>query len=190
MHHTLDTLDGTLWLAEPARLRLAIALASSRPCPSARELAKIRRKRLDVARQCAARAVRGVKGRVGVIPIHGPVEQRLSAAGEKAGAVSTEEIGMAFDALLADKSVQAVVLHIDSPGGTSYGTEELADKIYAARGQKPCYALSDSDVLFAAFGSARPRSTSPARPAGTWGAWASTRCTSTRRRPWKPRAWK
>ncbi len=169
----LKSLDGTKWLCEPKRLELAILrVASMRPCPSTREVVRLRRERLEEAGQACARAldasgidfpeeeqlaaggkqaIRAANGRVGVIPIHGPVSQRMDAALEKAGGTSLEEVGVAFDALMRDKSIGAIILHTDSPGGSSYGTEELADKIYSARGQKPVYACADSMAASAAY---------------------------------------
>src|SRR5687767_8826330 len=131
----LKSLDGTHWLMEPGRLRRAVEQVARCPtCPTARELVELRRLRLEESRQVSARAIRAQKGKVGIIPIHGPVEQRMSASLEKTGGTSLEEVGVAFDVLLADPQVASIVFHIDSPGGSSYGTEELADKIFAARG--------------------------------------------------------
>ena len=38
-----------------------------------------------------------------------------------------------------DVSVDSIILDIDSPGGTIYGVQELADAIYKARDRKPIY---------------------------------------------------
>ena len=99
----------------------------------------------------APRAIRAVKGKVGVIPIHGPVDQRMSSGLMKAGGTSIEFIAAAFDVMLAKADIGAIVLNIDSPGGGTYGTEELADKIHHARGAKPIYAIADSMAASAAY---------------------------------------
>lgn len=167
----LDLLHETLWLCEPARLRMAVQrVLSYAGCPTAREVAEARRAELRAADElpglallaggndhpaelhlAAGKQLRAVKGKVGVVPVHGPVEQRMSPELLKAGGTSTEFVGRALDALLADGSVGAVVLHVDSPGGGSYGVEELADKIYSSRGQKPIYAMADSVMASAAY---------------------------------------
>lgn len=145
-------LDGTLWLAEPGYIRrAAMRLAAIPTCPTARELVEARRQRLEVARQAATNAIRAGKGRVGVVPVYGPIDQRTNAMLEKLGGTSTEEIGIAIDYLVADPAVSAIVLHIDSPGGSSYGVSELSDKIYAARQSKRIYAMSDSMAASAAY---------------------------------------
>ncbi len=166
---SLSALDGTLWTCEPTALRMSVARVMRAPCPTSREIVEERRRRLDEARQCAAKAVRGVKGRVGVIAIHGPVEQRMSSELMKLGGTSTEEVGMALDSLMADKTVEAVIFHIDSPGGSSYGVQELSDKIFAARQQKKTYAIADSMAASAAYWIASAAETLAVTPGGDVG---------------------
>lgn len=152
MPFDIRSLDGTLWLAEPAHIRrLAARVAAYPTCPTARELAAERSRRIEEARQAASKAVRSSKGKVGVVPIFGPVAQRMSPMLLKSGGTSTEEVGVALDALVADSSVSSVVLWVDSPGGESYGTEEIADRIYDARGKKKVYAIADSVCCSAGY---------------------------------------
>lgn len=146
----LSFLEERQWLIEPNRFQRLLAQVLSIPvCPSARGLVLERQRRLEDA--VSPRALRGVKGKVGIIPIYGPLEQRLSAEGFKAGSTSTEDVSMSLDRLVADASVDAIVLHMDSPGGVSYGIEELGDKIYAARDKKKIYAIADSQMCSAAY---------------------------------------
>jgi signal peptide peptidase SppA len=92
----------------------------------------------------APKAIRAVKGKVGVIPIHGPVDQHWSSELAKSGGTSIDFIARALDIGLANPGIGAIVLHMDCPGGTSYGVQELSDKIYKARAEKPIYAMIDS----------------------------------------------
>jgi capsid assembly protease len=166
----LQSLHNSLWLAEPNRLRLAVAQLAGMPAwPTAREVAKARKKRLELARQAAAGAIRAASGKVGLIAVHGPIEQRLSCAGLALDGCSTEEVSAALDALMADKSVGAVVLHVDSPGGSSYGVGELSDKIFAARDKKPTYAIADSTACSAAYWIASSAGTFCCTPGGDVG---------------------
>jgi signal peptide peptidase SppA len=153
MPFDLKALDGTAWLMEPGALRRYAAKVAAIPtCPTARQLAKVRRSRIDEAKSAATSAtVRAAKGKIGLIRIHGPVQQRMTSELDKAGGTSLEEVGFAFDALMAAPEVGAIVLHFDSPGGSCYGTEEMGDKVYAARGVKKVYAISDSLMCSAAF---------------------------------------
>jgi capsid assembly protease len=167
----LRTLDGTTWAAEPTRLRLALEhLSRLTDFPNAREVARERRARLEYAASAPARAVRAVKGKVGVIPVHGPVEQRTSCGGLMLGGCSTEEIGAALDALLAARDVDGIILHVDSPGGGVGGVEEVADKLREARGKKPLYAIADSMAASAALWIGSSAETFVATPSGEVGA--------------------
>jgi len=172
----LKALSEIPWLAEPTRLRLALSFLASIPpadFPTRREVAVERRHRLDLARAApqfaipgaavpdldgrapepvaVAQAVRATGGKVGVIPVHGPIEQRTSCGGMLLGGCSTEEVGAALDALVADRSVGAVVLHLDTPGGGVPGVEELGDQIRAAAAKKPVYASADSMAASAGY---------------------------------------
>lgn len=164
---TPDSLNATLWLAEPTRLRIAAArVLAHRTCPTSRELVEERRKRLEVAsrplilaggdgfhpaEKAQAKPLRSVKGGVGVIPILGPIQQRLTPELLKSGGTSVEEIAAGLDALLANKAVEAIVFDVDSQGGDVSGIMELADKIMSARREKKTYAVSNALAASAAL---------------------------------------
>jgi len=57
--------------------------------------------------------------------------------------VSTQRITANFRAAMADPAVSAIVLDVDSPGGSVFGVDELAGEIYKARGVKPIVAVAD-----------------------------------------------
>lgn len=88
---------------------------------------------------------------VAVLPLRGPLEQRPGVAVSWLGGTATDAFGRAFDAALRDRDVRAIVLDIDSPGGSTFGVAELADKVYAARGVKPVYAIANSEAGSAAY---------------------------------------
>lgn len=160
-----------VWLLDPTKAKPYVYRALTIPCPSPLTVARERKRRLEFARGAAGRAVKGpgvteggerrlaagggqivaTAGRVGTIPVYGPIGQRLTAEVLKCGGTSCEEISAALDALLADKTVEAIVLDVDSPGGSSYGVEELSDKIYESRAQKPIYAIANSMACSAAY---------------------------------------
>lgn len=88
---------------------------------------------------------------VAVLPMYGVISQKMNMMAAMSGGTSTEILGAEFDALMADGSVDAIVLDIDSPGGNYYGTPELASKIMAARGSKPILAVANSLMASAAY---------------------------------------
>lgn len=83
-------------------------------------------------------------GGVAVLPVHGVISQRMGMMQDISGGTSTETLAQQFDAALADDTVKAIVFSHDSPGGGTYGVDELASKIRRARGVKPIIAQVDS----------------------------------------------
>lgn len=95
----------------------------------------------------AARAA----GDIIILPIYGVMSQRASMLQDISGGASTEQIGAAFRAAVADDSIRAIVLDVDSPGGSTFGVEDLANEIRAARGTKPIIAQVNSLAASAAY---------------------------------------
>lgn len=81
-----------------------------------------------------------MRGGVAVISIVGPLMRRADFFSRISGATSYETFATEFQAALESDEVRAIILDIDSPGGEVNGVSELADMIYAARGQKPVLA--------------------------------------------------
>ena len=52
---------------------------------------------------------------------------------------------------MREPSISAIVLDVDSPGGSVFGVEELATEIRAARGTKPVVAVANSMAASAAY---------------------------------------
>lgn len=91
------------------------------------------------------------RGSVAVLPVQGPIEQKTSLYTLLMGGTSTEQMTGWLRAALADNETKAIVLDIDSPGGSVYGVQELAAEIYAARGSKPIVAVANSLAASAAY---------------------------------------
>lgn len=89
--------------------------------------------------------------RIGVINISGGLVNRPMPGASGQGPCSYTAIRDAFDAMLEDASVTAIVLRIESPGGMASGCFDLADHIYESRGRKPIHALVDDYAFSAAF---------------------------------------
>jgi len=105
------------------------------------------RERIGAAQRPSARAT----GAVAVLPLYGVIAQRMGMLTESSGGTSTEQFARQFRAALADSQVGAIVLDVDSPGGTVNGVEELSAEIHAARGQKPIVAVANSLAASAAY---------------------------------------
>ena len=91
-------------------------------------------------------------GAVAVLQVHGPITQHGGGLFEMLfGGASADAIADNFRAAMADDEVRAVLLDIDSPGGSVFGVSELANEIYRARGTKPIYAIANGTAASAAY---------------------------------------
>ena len=90
-------------------------------------------------------------GSVSVIPVYGVIEHRSDWVMETFGGVSVDGLRESLRAAVADPSVLAIVLDIDSPGGTVAGMTELAAEVRAARGSKPIVAVADTLAASAGY---------------------------------------
>lgn len=89
--------------------------------------------------------------RVAVLNISGGLVSRPMPGMCDDGPLSYEAIRDAFDASMADDSVTAIVMRMDSPGGMVSGCFDLTDHIHASRGRKPIVAVVDDMAYSAAY---------------------------------------
>lgn len=103
-------------------------------------------------------ATRGydVVGSVAVVPVDGVLAKRMNLMMQISGGTSMQLLAQDIQDAIDDPAVTAVILNIDSPGGTVDGTQELCNITYNARGAKPIIALANGTMASAAywFGSA------------------------------------
>lgn len=102
-------------------------------------------------RAAAIPRVRKTARSVAVLPLFGILANRMNMLIESSGGTSMESFGRIFDGAVNDPNIGAIVLDIDSPGGTVAGTPELSDKIFAARSVKPIYAVANADATSGAY---------------------------------------
>jgi signal peptide peptidase SppA len=93
----------------------------------------------------------GRTGSVAVIPIHGVLGKRVGGLAKSSGATDIDDIAEALDQAVANPEVSGILLDIASPGGTTTGMPELADKIAAVSVKKPVVAWTDSQMASAAY---------------------------------------
>lgn len=101
--------------------------------------------------EAKARPAASVQGGVQVLNVFGVVAQRMDMFSQMSGGTSTEKLTKDFRSAVNDPSIKAIVLNIDSPGGTVFGVQELADEIYSARANKHVVAVSNSMAASAAY---------------------------------------
>jgi signal peptide peptidase SppA len=99
----------------------------------------------------SSRPEAGRRGAVAVLPLHGVIAHRMGGMNEMSGGMSTERFAAMFRQALADDAVTAIVIDVDSPGGTIAGVTELANEIREARGKKPIIAQANALMASAAY---------------------------------------
>lgn len=85
---------------------------------------------------------------VGVIEIAGTLTKRGSSLSRASSLVALQR---AVRAAARDPEIDAILLRIDSPGGTVAGTQELAAEVKRASETKPVYAYIDDLAASAAY---------------------------------------
>jgi signal peptide peptidase SppA len=90
---------------------------------------------------------------IAVVSILGPLVTRGDWLTSLLGASDYGEIASAVEAALADPSVRAVLLEIDSPGGEVGGLFDLVDRLADLRAEagKPLWAVASESALSAGF---------------------------------------
>lgn len=91
-----------------------------------------------------------------VIPISGPITKRDTFFSYLFGGASVASITRSVQAALDDVEAKAIVLSVDSPGGTVGGIESLTELVKYANTAKPVVSFANSMMASAAywFGSA------------------------------------
>lgn len=92
-----------------------------------------------------------MRGSVAILPVMGPLFRYANLFTDISGATSYDLLARDFAAAVADRTVSAILLNIDSPGGEVTGLAEFADQIFNARGSKPIVAYVGGSGASAAY---------------------------------------
>lgn len=92
-----------------------------------------------------------IENGVAIIALDGVLAKRANLFMRISGGTSMQIAAEQVRQAVADPAVIAIVLSIDSPGGTVDGTSELADAVFAARDVKPVVAVADGTMASAAY---------------------------------------
>ena len=82
--------------------------------------------------------------------LHCTISQRISLV-TGGGGTYTGEFGREFDQAVSDPDVGAILMAVDSPGGSVFGVHELSQKFFEARGRKPIVAIANSEAYSAGY---------------------------------------
>jgi signal peptide peptidase SppA len=90
-------------------------------------------------------------GTVAVLNLFGTLVPRADLFSQISGGTSLERFCAAFDAALASDNVDAILLNVDSPGGSVDLVAETAATVREARGKKPIVAIANTTAASAAY---------------------------------------
>ncbi len=138
----------TPWAIHPEALATIVAIVAERRSgrrPSAEEI----RARIGGGRE--RRQADLAPGGVAVIPVDGTIIPKADFFSEVSGATSIVQLQAAFREALASADVSAIVLDVNSPGGSVDLVPEMAAEIMAARGTKPIIAVANTWAASAAY---------------------------------------
>lgn len=88
---------------------------------------------------------------VAVVRVEGIIERRANMLSSFSGGVSTQMLAQSIVDAAADEHVSAIVLDVDSPGGSALAPAEVADAIRAARRSVPVVAWTGGQMCSAAY---------------------------------------
>lgn len=99
-----------------------------------------------------AKEIAEADGKVAIVSVYGVLADRMDMFSAMSGGTSYAGIKRQLHKALSNEDVKAVVLDIDSPGGSVPGTDELATEIRKLRGgEKPIIAQVNSLAASAAY---------------------------------------
>lgn len=103
------------------------------------------------AMEFGAKPPMDVVGGVATIPIHGTIAKGISGIQRACGACGVEDVRADMAEAIDRPDVRAIVLSIDSPGGSVAGVPELASFIRGCAEKKPVVAHTDGLMGSAAY---------------------------------------
>lgn len=98
-----------------------------------------------------ARRVGYTHGAVAVLPLYGTIFPRANLVSEMSGGTSLQQWAASFDDAVRDPRVDAILIDVHSPGGSTALVADTAAKIRAARGEKPVVAIANALCASAAY---------------------------------------
>lgn len=179
----LSAVYGSLWAMQPEKFEAMCAFLEMKAAgemPSVDVQAAIH----AAAEMQAARAkatAAASSGTVAVLPLYGMIMQRGNMMGDVSGprGTSVEQFKGQFRQAVNDPKVKAIVIDVDSPGGTVAAVDELASEMYGARAKgKNVIAVSNCLMASAAYyiaSAANELVASPSSQTGSIGVYAALR---------------
>lgn len=131
----INAITSATWAIEPSALAQIVGIVEDHAALSREEWAE----RLEAVEKQRGRSLSNdrkavtVRDGVATIEVIGPIVRRADFFSQVSGMTSIDTLAKDFGAAMDDRTVRAIVLAIDSPGGEVTGVAEFADMIYGAR---------------------------------------------------------
>jgi signal peptide peptidase SppA len=179
----LSAVYGNLWAMHPERFEAMCAfleVKASGELPAIDVQATIHAAaEVQAARAKATNAASS--GTVAILPLYGVIMQRGNMMGDISGprGTSVEQFKGQFRQMVNDPNVKAIVIDVDSPGGTVAAVDELTSEMFSARSKgKRVIAVSNCLMASAAYfiaSAANEIVASPSSQTGSIGVYAALR---------------
>ena len=162
--HVVSLVRETPWAILPAKLSVITDLLAFRAAGG-----RLTDEEITERIGAVEAPAQGMVGQIAVLPLFGVLMQRADMMSEMSGATSVERFATTFRAAVNDPQVRAIVLNIDSPGGSVFGIDELAAVVAEARATKDIVAVANSLAASAAYWVAASASEIVVTPGGEVG---------------------
>ncbi len=108
---------------------------------------------VDIEDAVNRRATRfkNIKGAVVTVPLHNYISHKATIWSAMGFETSSETFAGWIEDLANNSDVGAIIIDIDSPGGTVLGLSGVTDKIFSLRGSKPIIAVVNDLMASAAY---------------------------------------
>jgi len=140
-----DSAMSASWAMLPEAIEQLLEIAARENDPTPEALEAYRAARADNGERL------GIRGNVGILYAKGPMFKGANLMTAFSGATSYEMLRRDLQVALETPAIEAIMLHIDSPGGEVSGCDELAASIFQARGKKPITAFVSGQGTSAAY---------------------------------------
>jgi len=94
---------------------------------------------------------KNVTGKVVTVPLSGFISHKATIWSALGLETSSKTFAGWIESLVNNEDVGAIIMDIDSPGGTALGLSGISDKIFALRGRKPIIAVVNGLMASAAY---------------------------------------
>jgi HK97 family phage major capsid protein len=105
----------------------------------------------EITSAAQQRRQRPAAGSIGVLPLYGSIFPKSNLMAEISGGTSLDAFAAVYRGMMADPNIAAVVMDVDSPGGSASMLTETAQIVRSGK-TKPLVAVANTMAASAAFG--------------------------------------